>query len=92
MVTLLHFESEAEAKAAAQVLRSLGASAVKLLAECVESQGVKRKILSNAANALEREGFIFIRGVKFYSDDEYSLLPSLAGEEALDALEAMKST
>jgi pyruvate/2-oxoacid:ferredoxin oxidoreductase beta subunit len=83
----LHHESDAQANAAALELKALGLSAVRLLAECVEHQGIKRKTISKSAEALYSAGFIFIRGTVFYSDDAYDLSPSLAGEEALESLE-----
>jgi len=76
-----------EAKEAAADLAKLGRRARKLLAECIETQGVKRTRASSAANALEDAGFVRIldRGTVFETDIE--IVPTLAGEEAMEFLE-----
>lgn len=82
---LTFFDSDEDATAAAETLRSLGPAARKLLAESVEKQELDRKSLSSAAQELNNAGFLFIK------DDgwgNFQLSPSLAGEDALTALEA----
>lgn len=85
---LLAHDSELDAKVSAQELNSLGAVAVKLLCECVEHQGLTRQRTSKAALALESKGFLFIRDRSSIWNSEYHLSPSLAGEEALEALQS----
>lgn len=60
MVLIAHDTLE-QAKESAKALAALGSHARKLLAESVESTGVKRKQLSAAAKALEKAGFLFVR-------------------------------
>ncbi len=76
-----------EAQVAAADLAKLGRHARKLLSECIETQGVKRIRASAAANALEDAGFVRIldRGNVFETDIE--IVPTLAGEEAMEFLE-----
>ena len=82
------FESDEEALLAAKVLDGLGKQARKLLEECVEHQGVKRRLVSASARSLENAGFVFIRGEdKIFDTDMIEITPSLAGEEALLFLE-----
>jgi DNA-binding MarR family transcriptional regulator len=90
MRTLLIHENLEDANASGVTLKAMGRAARTLLEECIEHQGVQRKTLSKAAESLNKEGFIFIRGEKHFSDDAYTLSPSLAGEEALEALEEME--
>ena len=90
MRTLIMHESAEDANASANQLKALGRAARTLLEQCIEHQGVQRKSLSKAAESLNNEGFIFIRGEKHFSDDAYTLSPSLAGEEALEALEELE--
>lgn len=85
---LLAHDSELDADVSAQELKSLGAVAVKLLGECVEHQEVTRQRPSKAALALESKGFLFIRDRSSICGPEYHLSPSLAGEEALEALQS----
>ncbi|WP_232456431.1 hypothetical protein [Burkholderia ubonensis] len=87
---LLAYESEDEAKAAAQELRKLGARARKLLEECVEHQEVKRTKVSLAAAQLSDAGFLFIHDVGDIWQEAFKLCPSLAGEEALEMLEKIE--
>lgn len=87
MVELFFFESEAEAMAAAQSLDRLGGSAKRLLAECIEHQCITRKSVSEAAKALENEGFIFINESDDLFDESVEIKPSLWGEEAMEMLE-----
>ena len=84
---LLHYETEADAHAAAMRLRAMGPHARRLLEECVETQELKRKKVSAAAQMLSDSGFIFIRDSGDMWQAEVMLSPSLAGEEALEALE-----
>lgn len=85
---LLHYETDADAHAAATQLRALGPHARRLLEMCVETQGLKRKKISAAAELLSACGFIFIRDSSDMWKAEVTLRPSLAGEEALEALES----
>ena len=89
-MVLIGHESIQEAEESAQVLSRLGARSYKLLADCVESTGVKRKELSAAAKALEDAGFLFVRDIGNIWDSEFQLLPTLAGEEALLVLDEMR--
>ncbi len=87
---LLAHESVDDAQISAQYLASLGGVAVRLLAECVAEQGVKRKSLSAAAIKLEEVGFVFIRTMSDIVGSEYAITPSLKGEEALELLDNQK--
>lgn len=89
-IVLIGHESIKDAEESAQVLSRLGASSYKLLADCVESTGVKRKQLSASAKALENAGFLFVRDIGNIWDVEFQLLPTLAGEEALLVLDEMR--
>lgn len=82
---------DADLAAAVMVLKSLSPAARRLLAECVEHQGVTRQKASAAALALENVGFVRIRGGDFL-DPTIEILPSLAGEEALEALDEERET
>lgn len=87
MIELFFFESEAEALAAAHALEKLGGRAKKLLAECIEHQGITRKSVSEAARALENAGFLFITESDDLFDKSVEIKPSLWGEEAMEMLE-----
>lgn len=82
---------DADLAAAVMVLKSLSPAARRLLAECVEHQAVTRQKASAAALALENAGFVRIRGGDFL-DPTIEILPSLAGEEALEALDEERET
>lgn len=86
---LLAHESEEDARASAELLRGLGAHARRLLEECVAEQQLTRKQVSTAARLLENAGFIFVRDEGDIFEPKFVLTPSLAGEEALEALENM---
>lgn len=86
---LIGHDSMAEAEASAARLAALGAPAVKLMAQCTETSGVKRKTLSAAAKALESAGFIFVHDIGSIWADEFELRPSLTGEEALQILDEL---
>ena len=87
MIELFFFESEAEAIAAAYTLEKLGGRAKKLLAECIEHQSITQTSVSEAAKALEREGFISIRESNDLFDKSVDIKPSLWGEEAMEMLD-----
>jgi ATP-dependent protease HslVU (ClpYQ) ATPase subunit len=87
MIELFFFESEVEAIAAAHALEILGRQAKKLLTECIEHQTITRKSVSEAARALENEGFIFIKESDDLFDKSVEMKPSLWGEEAMEMLE-----
>ena len=87
MIELFFFESESEAMEAAHALEKLGGRAKKLLAECIEHQRITRKSVSEAARALENEGFIFIKESDDLFDKAVEMKPSLWGEEAMEVLE-----
>lgn len=91
-MVLLSHESEEDARAAALVLRGLGGHARRLMAQCVEEQLLTRKSVSTAARALEDAGFIFVRDEGDIFEPEFAITPSLAGEEALEALELMEKS
>ncbi|MBA9846782.1 hypothetical protein [Ralstonia pickettii] len=86
---LLHYETVAEAQAAAFQLERLGGAACRLLEQCVEAQALKRTKPSKTALRLSDAGFLFIRETGDLWRQDITLLPSLAGEEALDALDHM---
>lgn len=86
MVLLAH-ETEADARAAAEILRGLGNRARRLLEEVVEHQGVTRSKISLSAQQLDESGFIFVRETGDMWEPCFLITPSLAGEEALEALE-----
>jgi hypothetical protein len=88
---LLGHDTHGDAVESARQLRSMATPACKLLRECVEHQGVKRKSLSAAARALEDAGFIFIRDIGSIWEERFSLTPSLVGEEALDLYERLNA-
>ena len=88
---LLAYDSEDDAQAAANQLMGLGQVARRLLEECVEKQGVKRKKASAAAVRLNDAGFVFIRETGEQWEPEITITPSLAGEEALEWLEHVES-
>lgn len=77
---------DAALAAAVTVLKSMSPAARRLLSECVEHQGVTRQKASAAAMALENEGFVLIRGGDFLNPT-IEIMPSLAGEEALEGLD-----
>lgn len=84
---LIAHDTMEQARESANVLKGLGAPARKLMAECVETSGVKRKQLSAAARALENAGFLFVRDTGNIWEAQFALTPSLAGEEALQVLD-----
>lgn len=84
---LIAHESLEAAQESADILRTLGGAARRLLADCVEHTGVKRKALSAAARELEAAGFLFVRDHSTNWSPEFDLVPTLAGEEALEVLE-----
>jgi len=83
----IYFETDADANEAASTLRALGGHARKLFSQCIAAQGVTRKTVSQTALALENAGFVFVRDKSDVFELEFEIRPSLAGEEALDALE-----
>jgi hypothetical protein len=84
---LVAHDSMEHAQESANALAAMGVHARKLLAECVEHTGVKRKHLSAAAMALETAGFLFVRDTGNIWEAQFELMPSLAGEEALEILD-----
>lgn len=90
-MVLLGHATEADVLASANHLRTLGARARTLLADCVEHQGVTRSKVSQAANQLSDAGFAFVtESLDLWSKD-CEIRPSLAGEEALEVLERLES-
>lgn len=90
---LLAHENQEEANASAVQLREMGAHARRLLGECVEHQELKKSQASTTAERLYDAGFIFIRELGCPTFPKgVSLRPSLAGEEALDALERLEQS
>lgn len=79
--------TQEDVKAASEELMKLGFRARLFLAECVEEQIVTRKKISKAANSLHDAGFIFIRDSGTQWELEWTITPSLLGEEALEFLE-----
>ena len=88
-MVLLGHESMEGVRASAALLKQLGPHARKVLSESVEATGVKRKQLSKAAKDLETAGFLFVRDLSSIWQGEYELLPTLAGEEALEYLDEL---
>lgn len=88
---LLAHETTQDAIKSAKLLRALGERACSLLAVCVETTGTKRKKISRAAGALESASFIRIRSIGSIWGEQFHLLPTLAGEEALEALDDLLS-
>lgn len=84
---LIAHESMEQARESAVILVKLGSPARKLLAEAVEATGVKRKQLSKAAKDLETAGFLFVRDSGNLWESQFELMPTLAGEEALEVLD-----
>ncbi|MBW3512217.1 hypothetical protein [Janthinobacterium sp. NKUCC06_STL] len=84
---LIAHESMEQARESAVILVRLGSPARKLLAEAVEATGVKRKQLSKAAKDLETAGFLFVRDSGNLWESQFELMPTLAGEEALEVLD-----
>ncbi|OEZ52834.1 hypothetical protein JAB5_19330 [Janthinobacterium sp. HH103] len=84
---LISHESMEQVLESAAILVNLGLPARKLLAEAVEATGVKRKQLSKAAKDLETAGFLFVRDSGNLWESQFELVPTLAGEEALEALD-----
>ena len=84
---LISHESMEQALESAAILANLGLPARKLLAEAVEATGVKRKQLSKAAKDLETAGFLFVRESGNLWESQFELMPTLAGEEALEVLD-----
>ena len=72
---------------AANELRSMGPHARRLLAECVEKQGVNRVAVSQTALQLESAGFVFVREVRSLFERQYVIAPSIWGEETLQHLD-----
>jgi len=68
---LIAHESRAAAEQSAAALKALGSAAIRLMAESVEHTGVTRKVLSAAARALEKEGFLFVRDGAKSTNKEY---------------------
>ncbi len=91
-VMLILYETDEDAQQAANDLSSLGGHALKLLAECVGHQGLKRKSASAAAKALEDAGFVIIKHGDGFVDCGVGIIPCGAGEEALDILEQREAT
>lgn len=87
---LLAYDSTETAETAALKLRAMGAAARRLLADCVENQGVTRHNDSKAAHMLEDAGFIFLREPPDSWTSVWSIQPSIAGEEALEMLELIE--
>lgn len=88
-IFLIGHQSLADAKESAMDLARLSIFAQKLLAEIVEHSGVKRKKLSKAAQDLEDSGFVIARAIGNIGGSEFELVPTLAGEEALEIFEGM---
>jgi hypothetical protein len=80
---LTHPELEQEA---VDHLQRLGGHARRLLANCVETQGLRRAAVSEAARSLQDLGYVRIAedGV----EGGVTIAPTLEGEEALEAWEA----
>lgn len=91
-VFLLAHDSVVDLEQSALYLRKLGPPARKVLSAAVEHTGVTRKAVSEAARQLEDAGFLFIRDHSSLWEKSYQLLPSLLGEEALEALETLQDS
>ena len=76
---------------AALELKALGGHARRLLAECVEHQGVTRSKSSKSAESLFDAGFVHIREIgDLWEPNKVQIDPAIWGEEALETLEEME--
>ena len=78
--------SASDVEAAAHDLCALGPTAIRILVECVEHTGIRRRSISLAVTKLESAGFVLVRGDDGRSPPfwgYYEIVPTLAGEEAL---------
>lgn len=83
---------EDEKRAWAIELKALGGHARRLLAECVEHQGVTRSKPSKSAEALFDAGFVHIREIgDMFEPNKVQIDPAIWGEAALEALEETES-
>lgn len=82
------FETDDALSDAADQLRRLGIRAREILAECVAEQGVTRTAVSRSVQALNEAGFVFVRDKSDVFASRFEIAPSLAGEEALEALDS----
>lgn len=89
---LIAHDSLEQARQSAKELAGLGTHARKLLAAAVEATGVKRKQLSAAAKTLEAAGFLFVRETGNVWEPQFDLMPTLAGEEALEMLDELHAS
>ena len=83
----IFFQTAAELQHAVATLRALPATAHRLLIECMEHQELVRQRPSAAARALESAGFVIIRDTDGWFSSQVRISPTLAGEEAMLALE-----
>jgi hypothetical protein len=83
------FSTDEEREQAVTDLKTCGRSAIRLLAQSIEHQELRRVSLSKAAEDLNSCGFLFIKEVGIFTP-EYELAPSLWGEEALELLEQQR--
>jgi hypothetical protein len=81
------FQTAAELQHAVATLRALPTTAHRLLSECMEHQELVRQRASVAARALEAAGFVMIRDTDGWFSSQVRISPTLAGEEAMLALE-----
>lgn len=87
---LSFFGSPEERTRAVESLKGLSGAARKILAECIEHQGIRRSRASAAAESLEEQGFVFIRETGSVYESAVEITPSLWGEEAMLELENEK--
>lgn len=79
------FENALDRWQAANDLHKLGGNCIRLLAEAVEHQCIKRAKTSPIAEKLHDQGFVFIHAQSYWNK-EVTITPSLWGEEALEIL------
>lgn len=86
---LIGHDSLEAAEKSAELLLQMGRAAVRILADCVEHQELKRQTLAKSTQQLESAGFVFIRDVGTVWEHQYVITPSLTGEEALELAEQL---
>jgi hypothetical protein len=83
---LLAHDTEEDAQKSAKELRGLGMRARRLLEECVADTGITTTVVSRAAQQLDNCGFVKIRDTEDMWNREFTITPTLLGEEALEFL------
>lgn len=87
----LFYETASALGEAVEALRAMPVGARKLMAECMQHQEVIRRRVPLAAQLLEAAGFVLIRDIDDFFSLSFRISPTLAGEEALLALEEART-